>query len=117
MLIHGGTAEVYQEISDGAALLARLQRPEGGMPSHAPGPAQMRSDATAQAVRIWILVDPARYRKEILKGLSFLEGSTASDGGLRYEPGSSHANVCSTIFALQAFQWSRDGEAAPAWLI
>ena len=71
---------------------------------------------TAQAVRIWCLVDPVHYRKEIHRGLEFLEGLAHPGGGIRYEPDSPYVNVCSTIFSLQAHWMARKG-GNPDWLL
>jgi hypothetical protein len=64
-----------------------------------------RSDATAQAVRLWLLRDRRRYGEAISRALGFLAACQSPDGGLRYSPGSDDLCSWSTMFALQAVAW------------
>jgi hypothetical protein len=75
--------------------------------------AELRADATAQAVRIWSLVDRAAFHREIAAGLRFL-ASLATDGrGIRYSPDKADINVWATIFAVQAYEWAEQGRDSP----
>lgn len=118
MLLQGERAGGNCSILEGAEVLSRAQAREGGLPSHFPGSGfPLRSDVTAQAVRIWCLVDPERYRKHIRGALEFLRGLVSPEGGLWYEPDSPCVNVWSTIFAIQADLWACEGRGEVEWLI
>ncbi len=99
-------------IDGGAAWLAGIQDPTGGIRAwhdgkSASGP--LRSDATAQAVRIWSHVDRSGYSSAIDRALTFLASMTTPEGGLRYGPGSEDANTWASIFGLQAIRWADEG--------
>lgn len=96
----------------GTDRLARCQHSTGGLPawddgSRTIGP--LRTDATAQAVRLWALVDRDRYEANIAFALAFLAWQQDDCGGLRYEPGSPDVNSWATIFAVQATRWAVSG--------
>jgi len=95
-----------------AMRLARLQRPDGGLPAWTDGSGPGRSDATAQAIRIWTAVDGCGFAARSRAAAAFLRRLQVEAGGVRYEPGSDDLNTWSTIFADQAL----DG-AAPRRLI
>lgn len=85
--------------------LADVQRADGGFDRHhdgarACGPA--RTDATAQAVRIWAAVAPHRHRVSIARALAFIARCTTAEGAVRYEPDGADLNTWATIFSLQA---------------
>jgi len=92
------------------ARLARFQRPDGAMPAYIlddrPAGAA-RSDATAQAVRLWCLLDPVAFAGPIRRGLAHLAACQSPAGGLLYEPRGDDVNTWSTLFALQAVRWAR----------
>jgi hypothetical protein len=69
----------------------------------------LRTDATAQAIRIWTLVDSAAYQEQIDRGIGFVAEMATPVGGLRYEPGSDDLNTWATIFGLQAVRWAAMG--------
>jgi hypothetical protein len=99
-------------IDGGAAWLAGIQDPTGGIHAwhdgkKAYGP--LRSDATAQAVRIWSCVDRGAFTPAIDRALAFLASMTTPEGGLRYEPGSEDTNTWASIFGLQAIRWADEG--------
>jgi hypothetical protein len=105
-------------LEESADRLARMQSPKGGMPKHRPSEdrPELASDATAQAIRIWQCLDPARYETGISRGFDFLESMADPEGGIRYSSRSSHLNSWTTIFTIQALLWEKEkGEAA--WLI
>ncbi|HWB76042.1 MAG TPA: hypothetical protein VG755_13830 [Nannocystaceae bacterium] len=83
--------------------LAQLQRPNGGLPAWSNGEGPTRSDATAQAIRLWSCCDHARWSHAIRRGLAFLASLTTHEG-VRYDDTSSHRNTWCTLFALQAMQ-------------
>lgn len=98
-------------IERSADWLARIQEADGGVPSshdgeRALGPAH--ADCTAQAVRIWMTVNPNRYASATERALEFL--STLSvDGGIRYRADSDDVNTWATIFTAQAIEFSELG--------
>jgi hypothetical protein len=102
-------------IEESAAWLASVQSQDGGIRAWHDGEeasGAIHSDASAQAVRIWDLVDRDRYAPQIQAGLGMLRSLTDDRGGLRYQPGSDDINTWATIFAWQAGQWSTaDGDA------
>ncbi|HEY1920736.1 MAG TPA: hypothetical protein VGH27_34640 [Streptosporangiaceae bacterium] len=105
------------EAAAGAAWLAAAQQPDGSLRAWhdgrtAAGPA--RADATAQALRIWVLVDHDRFAGQADRARGFLSGLCASPRGLRYEPGSGDVNAWATIFATQALTWHADPAGAHA---
>jgi hypothetical protein len=117
MLAAAGARGVSEEAAAGAEWLAAAQQPEGGLRawhdgSTASGPP--RADATAQAIRIWTLVDRGRFADETARAWAFLAGLQAPAAGLRYEAGSADVNAWATIFAVQALSWSADPLAADA---
>lgn len=104
----------------GADWLARVQEPDGGVRAwHGPGgpDGPAHTDATAQAMRIWLLTGPDRFAGPIERARTFLTSVWVPPRGLRYEPGS--ADLCSwaTIFAAQALSWAGSPAAADAALI
>jgi hypothetical protein len=106
-----------QEAAAGAAWLAAAQQPDGSLRAWhdgrtAHGPA--RADATAQALRIWVLVDHDRFAGHAARARGFLAGLCAPPRGLRYEPGSDDVNAWATIFAAQALTWHANPSAADA---
>jgi hypothetical protein len=105
------------EAAAGAAWLAAAQQPDGSLRAWhdgrtAHGPA--RADATAQALRIWVLVDHDRFAGHAARARGFLAGLCAPPRGLRYEPGSDDVNAWATIFAAQALSWHASPSAAAA---
>jgi hypothetical protein len=101
----------------GAGSLARIQRPDGALPSwHDDDVLHGAGDATAQAVRIWSCVDPHRFARPRARALAWLATLATPSGGLRYRDGSRDVNTWTTIFALQALDFVERG-ADPACLI
>lgn len=103
-----GFAGLDVAIEESAAWLASIQRPEGGVPAWHDGQdatGEMHADASAQAIRIWQLVDRDHFATAIARGLDFLSGLTAPSGGVRYSPGSEDVNTWASIFAWQAWHW------------
>lgn len=94
------------------ARLARWQRADGAMPSHAAGdePAgEARCDATAQAVRLWCRADLDRFAAPIRRALSFLASCQSAPGGIAWAPDGGEAadvNAWTTLFAVQAVCWA-----------
>ncbi len=101
----------------GAHWLVTVQRPSGGIPASyedgEEGVGPSRSDATAQAIRIWLLTDPDRFRPAIERALAFLRNVTHDCGGVRYDDTCDDLNTWATIFAEQALSWA-EGETADA---
>ncbi len=92
------------------ATLADLQRPDGGLPAWTDGSGGGRTDATAQAVRLWAAVAPDAFAGPCGRALAFLAGCQSPEGGLVYEAGGGDRNTWSTLFADQALAWV-DGRA------
>lgn len=96
---------------DGAIeFLSNLQRENGGLPAWSDG-GPSRADATAQAIRLWILHDPSGHQTAINRGLAFLDTLTEADGLVRYEPESTDRNTWCTLFAAQARAWAAGAPA------
>lgn len=113
LVMHGREYGEFSNILEGSARwLADIQQPEGGLRAfHDGGEAfgTLHTDATAQAIRIWSLVDRAGFSEQIERGVAFLADMTAPSGGLRYEPGSDDINTWATIFGLQAVRFANEG--------
>jgi hypothetical protein len=100
------------EIEGAARWLAEIQQPEGGVRAYHDGTQALgtiHTDASAQAIRIWSLVDPSGFRRQIDLGLEFLGAMSTPSGGLRYEPDSDDLNTWATIFGLQAVRFANEG--------
>jgi hypothetical protein len=111
LIEHYGLCRLFEPIDGALEWLAALQREDGAIRAFANGMdgfGEARSDATAQAVRLWLLRDRARYADAITRGLAFLAACQDPQGGIRYSPAG--ADVCSwsTMFAWQATQWFAD---------
>lgn len=105
---HYRLGSLFEPIDGALEWLAALQQPHGGLLAFANGMegfGEPRSDATAQAVRLWLLRDPRRYRDAITRALDFLATCQAPDGGIRYTPERGDRCAWSTMFALQAVEW------------
>jgi hypothetical protein len=113
LVLQGRRHGDHQELIRGSARwLAEIQTSEGGLRAFHDGRdsfGTLHTDATAQAIRIWSLVDATAYRDQIDRGLGFLTDMTTPVGGLRYEPGSDDVNTWASIFGLQAFRWANEG--------
>ena len=99
-------------IRRGALWLAKIQDECGGIRALHNGfkaQGELRCDATAQAIRIWSLVDRTAFAPEIRAARSFLESMLVEGSGFRYSPNSEDVNVWATIFAVQAFSWIDGG--------
>ena len=89
-----------------AEQLARVQYPGGGLPPWSDGSGAPRSDVTAQAVRLWAAVDPARYIDRQRMALAFLARCQTPTGAVLYERDGGDRNTWSSIFASQAATWA-----------
>jgi hypothetical protein len=112
IVAHYGLADLFEPIDGALDWLAALQRPDGAILAFANGMdgfGDARSDATAQAIRLWLLRNRTRYGAAISRGLAFLAACQTPQGGIRYSPGSD--DVCSwpTMFTLQAVDWFISG--------
>lgn len=108
--MHAGT-NVDAELAE----LAELQRPDGGVPAWSSGEGPARSDATAQAVRLWACCDRTRFASAIRRALAFLAQLTTPEG-VRYDDACRDRNTWCTLFTLQATRFA-DGHAAFADLL
>ena len=79
-------------------------------------PLQKQGDATAQAARIWLLVNKNKYSGNMQKALKFLHSLQSEEGGLFYNSNSADCNSWVTLFASQAFYWELN-KAEPEWII
>lgn len=107
-----GLSRLFEPVEGALDWLAALQQPDGSILAFANGMegyGEARSDATAQAVRLWLLGDRARYADAVTKAFAFLVGSQTPSGGIRYTPGSDDICTWSTMFTLQAVDWFVDG--------
>jgi hypothetical protein len=99
-------------IRRGALWLARNQDVSGGIRSGHNGyspSGELRGDATAQAMRIWSLVDRNAFAAEISAASGFLDSLRVEGAGFRYSPDSEDVNTWVTIFACQAEDWAQGG--------
>ncbi len=101
---------VADSIDGAVEFLRRVQRDDGGIPAWSDG-GPTRSDATAQAIRLFVLHDRSAHSEAIERGLACLDTLSNSAGAVRYEPGSNDLNTWSSIFAAQARAWA-SGETA-----
>lgn len=102
---------LFEPIDGALEWLAAVQRRDGALLAFANGLerfGEARSDATAQAVRLWLLRDRDRYADAIARALAFLASCQTSEGGILYTPERDDVCTWSTIFTLQAVEWFRD---------
>jgi hypothetical protein len=110
----GGYAEALRR---GVEWLARTQNPDGGSPRRVDAqPGLSMSDVTAQAARLFQLVDAERHGGAAARSLAYLGEMREGDGGIRYHAGSGDVNAWSTIFAAQAFLLAA-GEGLPEGVV
>lgn len=69
------------------------------------GSGARHSDATAQAIRLWCLVDRDYFARPITDALGFLSRMTTGQGAVRYSDQSDDLNTWATIFAEDAKQF------------
>lgn len=113
--LHDMPREVVAQATD---FLAEAQTASGGIPSWWSAGEEMvlATDATAQAVRLWLLTDCERFEDNIRKGMEFMLQMLGPGGGVLYAPGLAHENSWTTIFTVQAMIW-QDVQPDPSWLI
>jgi hypothetical protein len=113
LAMHGRRLGDFSEVIEGGARwLADIQQPEGGLRAFHDGTSPfgtIHTDATAQAIRIWSLVDSRGFRGPIESGIGFLAEMAVGSSGLRYEPGSNDINTWASIFGLQAIRFAYEG--------
>jgi hypothetical protein len=106
-----GLSSLVEPIEGALDWLAALQQRNGGILAFANGMdgfGEARSDATAQAVRLWLLGDRTRYAEPIKRALAFLAACQTLEGGIRYAPERDDVCSWSTMFTLQAVDWFID---------
>lgn len=119
-LAHGvatGREELRGPLGEGADWLARVQEHDGGLRAWHDGSAasgEVRSDATAQAVRIWTLVDPGRFGDAIARALARLARLQRPSGALAYGSECADETSWSAVFAAQAEEFASGGADARA---
>lgn len=102
-----------ETVAQGAGWLAELQRPDGAIAASwdpargLDGPG--RSDATAQAVRLWCAADRARFAAPIDRALAWLAGMQTDSGAIDYDDRTAHRNVWCTLFTAQALAFATSG--------
>lgn len=102
-----------EAVAQGAGWLAEIQRHDGAIaarwdPARGPDGAG-RSDATAQAVRLWCAADPSRFAAAIERALSWLAGLQTDSGAIDYDDRTAHRNVWCTLFTAQALAFATSG--------
>ena len=98
-----------------ANTLVALQANDGTLPGWDDGREPIRLDATAQAVRIWCVVDRAAYAEPIEAALRALGRWQHPCGGVQYDT-RGHVNSWTSLFADQAAAWARDGVDEHGWI-
>ncbi len=114
-----GLTSLFEPVDGALDWLAALQQPDGGILAFANGMdgfGEPRSDATAQAIRLWLLRDRRRYAEPIARAFAFLARCQAADGGIRYTPERDDVCSWSTMFTLQATEWLARGPRLDALL-
>jgi len=112
VIAHYGLSSLFEPIEGALEWLAALQQPDGALLAFANGMegfGEARSDATAQAARLWLLRDRKRYGEAISRALAFLADCQTPQGGIRYAPARDDVCSWSTMFTLQAAEWFIDG--------
>ncbi len=112
MAAHDGFASLFEPVDGTLDWLVELQQPDGSILAFANGMegfGEPRSDATAQAARLWLFRDRSRYAQPIARAFAFLARCQAPAGGIRYAPESDDICSWSTMFTLQAVEWLVDG--------
>jgi hypothetical protein len=107
--------DVMNILLAGANRLKMWQNPDGSLFNwyNAPEQEQLKmSDATAQAVRIWLAVDRDFYQSEIERGLEFLASLCSPQSGIHYYQGSKDLNSWAALFTIQATDWYLNGVRA-----
>jgi len=105
-------------VAQAVEFLAQVQDPCGGIPRWWPADpdGELAADATAQAMRLWLLLDPTRFAANISLASGFLRSLQGPSGGICYTRERAHENGWATIFAVQARIW-QDAAPDPAWLV
>lgn len=104
----------------GVRWLADVQQPNGALLAWHDGVRAFgpdRTDATAQAIRLWMLVDPHGYAPPAAAARDFLSQCWAPPRGLRYGSESLDVSSWATIFAAQALAWMDDPDSADATVL
>ena len=108
LIAHYGLSNLFEPMDGALEWLATLQQPDGAILAFANGVegfGEPRSDATAQAVRLWLLSDRRRYGEPIARALAFLAACQTPQGGIRYTPDRDDVCSWSTMFTAQAVEW------------
>ena len=112
VVAHYGLAGLFEPVDGALDLLSALQQADGSILAFANGMdgfGEPRTDATAQAVRLWVLRDRQRYAAEIARALAFLAAAQSPQGGIRYTPERDDICSWSTMFTVQAVEWFLHG--------
>jgi len=108
LMTHYGLGDLFEPIDGALEWLAALQQPNGAILAFANGMdgfGEPRSDATAQAVRLWLCGNRERFGQSIARGLAFLAACQTPAGGIRYAPDRDDLCSWSTMFTVQAVEW------------
>jgi len=95
-----GRPEVGEPLRKGVAYLASQQRSDGGFPHWGDG-RKTACDASAQAGRLFLIVEPERHKHRLDGIRTMLAGCIAKGAGVKYAPDVSHENSWCTAFTLQ----------------
>lgn len=98
----------YEAVVDEAlATLRTLQADDGSFPAWVGAPEARRPmDVVAQAARLFLAVPGPDHAERAERALACLGASQHATGGVRYTAESSHVNVWTSAFALQAARWA-----------
>lgn len=101
-----------RSLQSGLNWLRAVQHPGGGLVAHhdgTHGAGPHPADATAQAVRLWALVDRRAHAEAIADSLAFVAELQDPSGGIRYSDASGDLNTWATVFTVQAIDLAREG--------
>jgi hypothetical protein len=95
-------------VESAASWFSSLQTQTGALPAWSGRGPEIRlaSDATAQAVRLWLAIDRDHFAPNVARALEHLSSVQHASGGLLYDPTGDDVNTWCTVFAAQALCWA-----------
>ncbi|MCZ7581861.1 MAG: hypothetical protein M5R36_00220 [Deltaproteobacteria bacterium] len=104
-------------MEDAAARLAEIQQGDGGLPRRFPANAEVAAaDATAQAARIWQIVDAQKFTPSIDAALAFFAQARGAGWRRSVRPRNAAPQLVDHDLFIQALVW-RHAIADAAWIV